>query len=172
MGFRFTGFADEAGKTLDEQISVVQEAGWNSIELRSLSGTNVCDLDDAAWAEVRAQLQAEGITVAGFGGQIANWARPITNDFQADMDELRRAAPHTPSACIAGWKKLPPAKGFKERKERMFPVGEWIEDARRVLKEQGDSPFEPVELQPGGHVRLGRSLLCTVYVAAGYDPPD
>lgn len=54
----------------------------------------------------------------------------------------------------------------------MFPVREWIENAQRVLEEQGDSPFEPVELQPGGHVRLGRSLLGTVYVAAGYDPPD
>ena len=94
MAFRFTGFADEAGKSLAEQISVVCDAGWNSIELRSIDGKNVCDLNDAEWSDVWGRLQAAGVRVAAFGGQIANWARPITTDFQNDVDELKRAAPH------------------------------------------------------------------------------
>ncbi len=93
MSFEFTGFADEAEKSLDGQISTLKEVGWSSIELRLLDGKNVVDLSDEEWAQTWEKLQSEGISVAGFGGQIANWARPITNDFQVDIDELIRVAP-------------------------------------------------------------------------------
>lgn len=93
MPFQFTGFADEAEKTLDGQISTLREVGWSSIELRLLDGKNVCDQTDDQWKETWDRLQAENISVAGFGGQIGNWARPITADFQQDVDELRRVAP-------------------------------------------------------------------------------
>ncbi len=93
MPFQFTGFADEAEKSLDAQISTLKEVGWSSIELRLLDGKNVVDLSDDEWASTWEKLQAEGISVAGFGGQIGNWARPITSDFQVDIDELKRVAP-------------------------------------------------------------------------------
>ena len=93
MPFKFTGFADEAEKTLDAQISTLKECGWSAIELRLLGGKNVCDLTDDEWATTRDRLADEGIEIVGFGGQIANWARPVTSDFQKDLDELRRVAP-------------------------------------------------------------------------------
>lgn len=98
MAFRYTGFADEAGKPLDVQIATVKEAGWSSIELRQIGSGHVCDLSDDEWARVWDRLQAEGISVAGFGGQVANWARPISGDFQRDMDELVRVAPRMKQA--------------------------------------------------------------------------
>lgn len=93
MNFSFTGFADEADKTLTGQINTLKLAGWKAIELRLIEGGNVCDLSDDAWAAVRDQLAEAGIEVVGFGGQIGNWARPITSDFQKDIDELERVAP-------------------------------------------------------------------------------
>ena len=93
MPFRFTGFADEAEKSLDGQISTLKEAGWSAIELRLLDGKNVCDQTDDEWSATWDRLQEEGIEVVGFGGQIGNWARPITADFQQDIDELKRVAP-------------------------------------------------------------------------------
>ncbi|NNE90596.1 MAG: sugar phosphate isomerase/epimerase [Verrucomicrobiales bacterium] len=93
MPFQYTGFADEAEKTLDGQISTLKECGWSAIELRLLDGKNVVDLTDEEWASARGKLQEEGIAIVGFGGQIGNWARPITNDFQVDIDELKRVAP-------------------------------------------------------------------------------
>ena len=93
MPFKFTGFADEAEKTLAEQISTLQEVGWSAIELRLLDGKNVCDLTDDEWNQTWERLQAANIEVVGFGGQIGNWARPIDSDFQVDLDELRRIAP-------------------------------------------------------------------------------
>lgn len=93
MPFQFTGFADEAEKTLEQQISTLREVGWSAIELRLLDGKNVCDQTDDEWQRSRDLLQAENIEVVGFGGQIGNWARPITTDFQVDLDEIRRVAP-------------------------------------------------------------------------------
>lgn len=93
MPFQFTGFADEAEKSLAGQIATLKEAGWSAIELRLVGGKNICDHSDEEWAAVRDTLAAEGITIVGFGGQIGNWARPVTSDFQKDIDELRRVAP-------------------------------------------------------------------------------
>ena len=93
MPFKFTGFADEAERTLDGQISTLQEVGWNAIELRLIDGKNICDLSNTEWKQTWESLQSESISIAGFGGQIANWARPITSDFQVDLDELKRVAP-------------------------------------------------------------------------------
>lgn len=93
MPFKFTGFTDEAERSLDGQISTLREVGWSAIELRLIDGKNVCDLSDDEWKSVRDRLAAESIQVVGFGGQIANWARPIDSDFGQDIAELRRVAP-------------------------------------------------------------------------------
>ena len=93
MPFKFTGFADESERSLDGQIATLREVGWSAIELRLIDGKNVCDFDDSEWAETWGRLQAEGIEVVGFGGQIGNWARPIDSDFGKDIDELKRVAP-------------------------------------------------------------------------------
>ncbi len=93
MPFQFTGFADEAEKSLAGQIATLEEAGWNAIELRLIGGKNICDHTDEEWAAVKEALGARGITIVGFGGQIGNWARPVTSDFSRDLDELRRVAP-------------------------------------------------------------------------------
>lgn len=93
MPFQLTGFTDEAERSLDGQISTLREIGWSAIELRLIDGKNVCDFDDEEWKRVRDRLRAENIQIVGFGGQIANWARPIDSDFNLDIEELRRVAP-------------------------------------------------------------------------------
>lgn len=90
---QFTGFADEAEKALPGQIATLRDAGWSAIELRLIDGRNVCDQTDAEWDATWDLLQRESIRVVGFGGQIGNWARPITSDFRKDTDELKRVAP-------------------------------------------------------------------------------
>jgi sugar phosphate isomerase/epimerase len=93
MAFRFTGFADEAGKPLKDQIDATKRAGWSSIEVRGIDGTFVTDMADGAFAAALDTLQSNGIQIAGFGAQLANWSRPITTDFQVDVDEMKRAIP-------------------------------------------------------------------------------
>src|SRR5579862_3080110 len=93
MAFRFTGFADEAGKSLKEQIDATKRAGWSSIEVRAIDGTFVTDMSDAAFGAALDTLQSSGIQIAGLGAQLANWSRPITTDFQLDVEEMKRAIP-------------------------------------------------------------------------------
>ena len=92
-GLRMTGFADEASPRLEAQIAVTREAGWNSIELRSIDGKNICTLDDAAFAVVEKTMLEAGMRASCFASAIANWARPITTDLAIDLADLKRAIP-------------------------------------------------------------------------------
>lgn len=131
MPFKFTGFADEAEKTLDGQISTLRECGWSAIELRLLGGKNVCDQTDDEWAATRDRLGAEGIQVVGFGGQIANWARPITSDFGKDLAELRRVAPRMRETGT----KFLRIMSYPNDKDNPLSQADWKKEVVRRMKE-------------------------------------
>lgn len=131
MPFRFTGFADEAERTLDGQISTLKEVGWSAIELRLVDGKNICDLSDDEWKRAWERLQADSISVVGFGGQIANWARPITSDFQADLDELKRVAPRMREAGT----KFLRIMSYPNSEQDPLSRADWKAEAVRRLKE-------------------------------------
>lgn len=87
-----TGIADEASDDLDGQIRAHQELGWDAIELRVVDGDNVAGvLSDQAFDVVAEKLDAAGMTVTAFASAIGNWSRPITGDFQIDVDDLTRS---------------------------------------------------------------------------------
>ena len=88
-----TGIADEGSPELADQIRIHRELGWNTLELRLIGKTNICALDDRAFEGVCATLEEEQMEVICFASSIANWARPITSDFKADVEELKRAIP-------------------------------------------------------------------------------
>ena len=86
-----TGIADEGSPELKEQIRIHRTLGWNTLELRLIGKTNVCAIDDEAFDQVYRTLQEEQMEVICFASSIANWARPISSDFQTDVKELKRA---------------------------------------------------------------------------------
>ena len=129
MSFKFCGFADEAGKTLAEQIKVTQELGWPGLELRLLEGKNFCDLDDQTFYAAYDTLVASGIKVVGFGSQIANWSRPITTDFQKDVDELKRNIPRMNKVGT----KLIRIMSYPNDKDNPWPEAEWKREVFRRL---------------------------------------
>ena len=126
-----TGFADEAEKSLDGQISTLQEAGWSAIELRLLDGGNVCDQTEEEWKATFERLQSENIQIVGFGGQIGNWARPITSDLQMDLDELRRVAPRMREAGTRFLRIM----SYPNPEENPLSNDEWKAETVRRLKE-------------------------------------
>lgn len=131
MAFHFCGFADEAGKTLAEQIAATQALGWPGLEVRSLEGKNFCDLDDRAFDAAWDTLQAAGLRIIGFGAQLANWGRPITTDFQVDLDELQRALPRMQKTGA----KIIRCMSYPNAKETPWPEEAWKKEAFRRLKE-------------------------------------
>jgi len=131
MPFRFTGFTDEAERSLDGQISTLREVGWSAIELRLIDGKNVCDFTDEEWKRTWDRLQKEQIQVVGFGGQIGNWARPIDSDFSLDIDELKRVAPRMRQAGT----KFLRIMSYPNSESNPLNRSEWRIEAVRRLKE-------------------------------------
>lgn len=89
----FTGFADEAAKSLDGQIKATKQLGWGNIEARSVDGTNILDLSDEDFDVVAGKLSDAGVKVNCFGSTIANWATQITDDFDVCIAGTKRAIP-------------------------------------------------------------------------------
>ncbi|MBF6062092.1 sugar phosphate isomerase/epimerase [Nocardia terpenica] len=83
------GIGDEAHAALNRQIEAVTELGWNRLELRSIGGTALADLDDTAFARAAMLLARSGVDVVCLDSRIGNWGRPITAPFADDMAELR-----------------------------------------------------------------------------------
>ncbi|MBN13111.1 MAG: hypothetical protein CMI17_08990, partial [Opitutaceae bacterium] len=131
MPFRFTGFTDEAERSLDGQISTLREVGWSGIELRLIDGKNICDFTDEDWKRTWDRLQKEQIQVVGFGGQIGNWARPIDSDFSLDIDELKRVAPRMRQAGT----KFLRIMSYPNSESNPLSRSEWRIEAVRRLKE-------------------------------------
>ncbi len=90
---KVTGIADEGSPGLEEQIRIHRQLGWDTLELRLIGQTNVCQLPEAEFEKVCRTLEREGMGVVCFASPIANWSRPITADFAQDVEDLRRSAP-------------------------------------------------------------------------------
>ncbi len=86
-----TGISDEAGKDIQTQIKAHQALGWDHLEIRTIHGHNASTsaLSDEAFEDAMVQIEAAGMTVAGFGSAIGNWSRKITDDFSVDLEDLQ-----------------------------------------------------------------------------------
>ncbi len=128
MGFLYAGFADEAGKTIEEQIEATKRLGWDAIEVRGLEGVNFTEITDDQFDKAYETMQAAGVKIAAFGSRIANWATPITSDFQEDVTELKTAIPrmHKSGAKIIRCMSYP---------NDGLSIDEWKTEVFRRLKE-------------------------------------
>ncbi len=91
----YTGFADEAGDSIEIQIKATQELGWRFIEARNVNGVNLTDIPDEQFELVCEKLDQAGIRVNCFGSAIANWSKDPRSqaDFESSLESLRRALP-------------------------------------------------------------------------------
>ena len=85
---RLAGLGDEAAPDLAGQIGAVAELGWNGLELRTVGGTPVADLDEDAFRRTADLLESAGTSVVGVASKIGDWSRPVTGDFAVDVREL------------------------------------------------------------------------------------
>ena len=93
-----TGFADEAGASIDVQIRVTRELGWRHIEARSVQvgdfpAGNIHDIPDQAFDLVAEKLKTAGVRINCFGSTIANWGKKIDEPFDSSLAEMERAIP-------------------------------------------------------------------------------
>jgi len=89
-GIEFGGLADEAGICLIDQIRAHLILGWQEIELRTVDGLALADIDNSAFRTLRLRLEDAGLRVTVISSRIGNWERPITSPFCQDIEELLR----------------------------------------------------------------------------------
>jgi len=89
----FSGISDEAGQDIASQVRAHQELGWKYMELRVVDGVNIATVPDRDFEAVYGAVTEADLGVSCFSSAIANWARPITSDFELDKADLLRAIP-------------------------------------------------------------------------------
>lgn len=87
--FVFSAFADEAGSTLDEQISALLENGIPYIEPRNIDGKPILTLTDDELYNVKRELDKNGIKVNSLGSPIGKF--PIDDEFEKHLVDFNRA---------------------------------------------------------------------------------
>jgi sugar phosphate isomerase/epimerase len=93
-----TGIGDEAGAALGAQIEAARQLGWSHLEMRAVEVPgfpkgNFHDIPEEAFELAAARLEEAGIGVYCFGSAIANWAKKISDPFEATLQEVRRCIP-------------------------------------------------------------------------------
>ena len=84
---RLSAFADEISADLQEQIDVLHSEHISFIDLRSVWGINVLDLDDQQLHQIKQTLDAQGIGVAAIGSPIGKVPVDSPSDVQAKRFE-------------------------------------------------------------------------------------
>ena len=85
--FVLSAFADEAGTLLSEQIEALKRNGIGYVEPRNINGKPILKLTDEELAEVKAELDKNGIKVNSLGSPIGK--SEIADDFQIVEDTLK-----------------------------------------------------------------------------------
>jgi sugar phosphate isomerase/epimerase len=92
--WNLSAFADEAGKTIEEQIAALQRARLNRIDVRGLGDYNVSNLPLDLAKDAAEKLKAAGISVGMLGSPLGKI--DIVDDFQSDLEALRHIAQIAP----------------------------------------------------------------------------
>lgn len=87
MKFRLAAFADEADNSLDGQISAMTENGIEYLEIRGVDGENISDITADKAREIRAKLDAAGISVWALGSPFGKIG--ITDDFEPHLEKFK-----------------------------------------------------------------------------------
>jgi sugar phosphate isomerase/epimerase len=87
--FVVSGFADEIGPDLEEQLDVLDRLGIEHLDLRGVDDTNVLDFDAEQVSRVRDALDERGIGVTSIGSPIGKI--DVTDDFEPHLERFERA---------------------------------------------------------------------------------
>lgn len=86
----FSGFADEAGQSIEEQIDAHKAAGMTHIDIRGVDGFNITVLPLDIAETVAMKMSAAGMSCCMFGSPIGKI--DVTDDIEIDLDKLRHLA--------------------------------------------------------------------------------
>jgi sugar phosphate isomerase/epimerase len=82
------GIGDEAAPTLAGQLRAVELLGWDAVELRTVDGHALADLDRAGRERLVRAVRAAGLRVVCLDSRIGGWSGTIADPFEPDLAEL------------------------------------------------------------------------------------
>src|SRR5688572_7994397 len=85
---RLCGISDEASASLQEQLAVHRELGWQHIELRSIDGVPVGHMPLDRMSAAVALLNESGVRVVALDSTIGSAATTIAADTAGELREL------------------------------------------------------------------------------------
>ncbi|WP_410586196.1 sugar phosphate isomerase/epimerase family protein [Amycolatopsis sp. lyj-23] len=86
------GIGDEAAPDLDGQLAAVRTLGWDALELRTVDGHAVADLDRAGRDRLVRAVHAAELTVVCLDSRIGGWAGSVLDPLDRDTAELSALA--------------------------------------------------------------------------------
>jgi len=90
MAWPLSAFADEAGKSTDEQVAALQNGGLNHIDLRSIEDHSIISLPVDKAREIKSRFDDTGIQVNMYGSPIGKI--DIADDLRKDLERLEHLA--------------------------------------------------------------------------------
>ena len=182
---KISGISDEAGADIHAQIRAHQELGWEYMELRCVDGINVTTVTDRTFGEIHEAVTAADMKVAGFASGACCWGRSVRDDFQLDVDELRRAVPRMQRfgtrtirvmSCPAPAGAVIPDDEFRrEVVRRLRELAKMAEDAGIVLVHEhvgsgwtGEDPARMLQLVEA----VDSPAFGLLFDMANFDEPD
>ncbi|MGC5052045.1 sugar phosphate isomerase/epimerase family protein [Micromonospora sp. DT48] len=89
---RVCGIGDEAAPGLARQLDVHRDLGMSGVELRTVDGRGLHDLDADEVADLRRQIEASGLRVPVLDTPIGNWSTTVATDLDTELSILDRTA--------------------------------------------------------------------------------
>lgn len=99
--FLFSAFADEGGKTIEEQIKALKDNNLTHIEPRGINGTNISDYTNEMAKELKKILDDNGIGVSAIGSPFGKIS--IKDDFAPHFEKFKVTVEN---ACILGTENI------------------------------------------------------------------
>jgi sugar phosphate isomerase/epimerase len=88
VAVRYAGIGDEAAAGLGGQLEAVAALGWSGVELRTVGGVPLAELDRYAFDRVAGAVAGAGLRVVAVASRIGGWAGSIADEFDRDLAEL------------------------------------------------------------------------------------
>ena len=89
MEFLFSGFADEAGRTIEEQMDVLEKNGVKYIEMRQVDGKHILQWDDEAYSVIKEKMDKRGFKLSAIGSPVGK--SKIEDSFDDELARFKKA---------------------------------------------------------------------------------
>lgn len=177
----FTGFTDEAGPSIGEQIRAALDARLAGVDLRSLDHTNVTELTDEQLTEFSQAAHDVGLVVQSVGSPV-NKVSAKADLRSGELEKLRRSI-H--AAQVMGTQRVRifspegPPQDWPFIQEWMAAMVDLAEDEDIILLHENDARFfgaypsqakQMFEVFPSAHFRAAFDFSNSRMI--GFDPVD